>query len=121
MVLSLYYCGRVQLSKSKDPTSEILLVNKLLGSKAKSIRGQLVVKYINYDTVNIALYRKLHCGLPDIEFSVADTDLPEILELLTEAKQKIDSYWLSKNAIARTKVGNPETKKKKNYGSGRDR
>jgi hypothetical protein len=90
------------LSKPEDRTNEIPLVNKLLGSKAKSIRGQLVVKYIDYDTVKIALYRKMHCGLPDIEFSVADTDLPEILELLTEAKQKIDSYWLSKIARAST-------------------
>jgi hypothetical protein len=90
------------LSKPEDRTSEIPLVNKLLGSKAKSIRGQLVVKYIDYNTVKIALYRKIHCGLPDIEFSVADTDLPEILELLTEAKQKIDSYWLSKIARAST-------------------
>jgi hypothetical protein len=90
------------LSKPEDRTNEIPLVNKLLGSKAKSIRGQLVVKYIDYNTVKIALYRKIHCGLPDIEFSVADTDLPEILELLTEAKQKIDSYWLSKIARAST-------------------
>jgi hypothetical protein len=90
------------LSKPEDRTNEIPLVNKLLGSKAKLIRGQLVVKYIDYNTVKIALYRKIHCGLPDIEFSVADTDLPEILELLTEAKQKVDSYWLSKVARAST-------------------
>lgn len=108
------------MSKPKAPTSEISIVNKLLGSKAKSIRGQLVVKYIDYDTVDIALYRKLHCGLPDIEFSVADTDLTEILELLTEAKQKIDSCWLSKNAFARMQVGNAEAEKK-NYGRRRDR
>lgn len=95
------------MSKPKDRTNEIPLVNKLLGSKAKSIRGQLVVKYIDYNTVDIALYRKLHCGLPDIEFSVADTDLPEILELLIEAKQKIDGYWLSKKALEHTQAENP--------------
>ena len=87
------------MSKPKDRTNEIPLVNKLLGSKTKTIRGQLVVKYIDYDTVDIALYRKLHCGLPDIEFSVADTDLPQILKILTEAKQKIDDYWLGKRAL----------------------
>lgn len=91
------------MSIPKDRTSKISLVNELLSSKTKSIRGQLIVKYINYDTVDIGLYRKLHCGLPDIEFSVADTDLPELLELLTEAKQKIDSYWLSKAAGQTTK------------------
>ena len=90
------------MSKPKDRSNEITLVNKLLGSKLKTIRGQLVVNYIDYDTVKIGLYRKLHCGLPDIEFSVADTDLPEILELLTEAKQKIDGLWLSKAARAST-------------------
>ena len=80
------------MSKSKNSSNEITLVNKLLGSKAKSIHGQLVVKYVDYDTVKIGLYRKLHSGLQDVEFSVSDQDLPELLELFTEAKQKIDSY-----------------------------
>lgn len=88
----------VYLSRKKERPNEITLVNELLGSKTKSIRGQFVVKYIDYDTVKIAFYRKLHSGLPDIEFTIADTDLPEILELLTEAKQKIDDQWLSKIA-----------------------
>jgi hypothetical protein len=93
---TLIIVRRLHLSKSKNSSNEITLVNKLLGSKAKLIHGQLVVKYIDYDTVKIGLYRKLHSGLPDVEFSVSDQDLPELLELLTEAKQKIDSYWLSK-------------------------
>ena len=88
----------VYLSRKKEASTEITLVNELLGSKTKSIRGQFVVKYIDYDTVKIAFYRKLHSDLPDIEFTIADTDLPEILELLTEAKQKIDDQWLSKIA-----------------------
>ena len=86
------------MSQKRERPNEITLVNELLGSKAKSIRGQFVVKYIDYDTVKIAFYRKLHSALPDIEFTIADTDLPEILELLTEAKQKIDDQWLSKIA-----------------------
>jgi len=54
------------------------------------------VEYINFNKVKINLWRKLHSGLPDVEFSVEDTDLPEIIELLVEAKKKIDESWLSK-------------------------
>ena len=86
------------MSKSKTSSNEITLVNKLLGRKAKRITGQLVIKYVASDTLKIGLYRKLHSGLPDVEFSVSDQELPEILELFTEAKQKIDSFWLSKIA-----------------------
>jgi len=60
------------------------------------IHGQLTVEYINFNKVKINLWRKLHSGLPDVEFSVEDTDLPEIIELLVEAKKKIDESWLSK-------------------------
>lgn len=86
------------MNKANERSNEVVLVNQLLGSKSKSISGQLVVKYVDFDTVKIGLYRKLHCGLPDIEFSVSDIDLSEILQLLTEAKEKIDSFWLTKIA-----------------------
>ncbi len=86
------------MNETKESTNEIVLVNNLLGSKSKLISGQLVIKYISYDTVKIGLYRKLHSGLPDIEFQVSDTDFSEILELLTKAKDKIESFWLTKIA-----------------------
>jgi hypothetical protein len=76
-------------------SKKIPLANGLIGSKAQSIHGQLEVTYANYDTVHIAIWRKMYSGLSDVNFSVADTDLPDIIEILAEAKKKIESYWLS--------------------------
>jgi hypothetical protein len=38
----------------------------------------------------------VYSGLRDVNFSVSDTDLPDILEILTKAQGKIESYWLSR-------------------------
>lgn len=84
--------GGPHTGKSK----KIPLANGLIGSKTQSIHGQLEVTYVNYDTVRIAIWRKMYSGLRDVDFSVADTDLPDILEILTEAQKKIESYWLSR-------------------------
>jgi hypothetical protein len=72
------------------------LAKGLIGGKAHSIHGQLEVTYVNYDTVHIRIWRKMYSGLPDVNFSVADTDLPDIIEILTEAKKKINGCWLSR-------------------------
>lgn len=72
------------------------LAKGLIGSKAQSIHGQLEVTCTNYYTVHIRIWRKMYSGLPDVNFSVADTDLPDIIEILTEAQKKIDSNWLSR-------------------------
>ena len=86
------------MGKSK----KIPLVSGLIGSKARSIHGQLEVSLINYDTVRIAIRRKIYSGLSNVKFSVAETDLQDIIEILTEANKKIETYWLSR--IATTKV-----------------
>jgi hypothetical protein len=83
--------GGLHIGRSK----KIPLANGLIGSKTQSIHGQLEVTYVNYDTVHIAIWRKMYSGLQDVSFSVADTDLLDILEILTEAQKKIESHWLS--------------------------
>jgi len=86
---------------------KIPLVSGLIGSKASSIHGQLELTYVNYDTVHIALVRKVYSGLSDVKFSISDTDLPDIIEILNQAYRKINTHWLSK--ISPRKV---KTKKK---------
>lgn len=83
---------------------KVPLASGLIGSKAHSIHGQLEASYVNYDTVQIALWRKMYCGLPDIKFSVADTDLQDIIEILNEANQKIETYWLSRISLTKAKT-----------------
>jgi len=84
------------MQKQVATKSEIPLVSSLIGKNSDSIHGQLEVKYVNYKTVKIAFWRKLHSGLPDVVVEIEDTDLPEILELLTEANDKVTTCWLSK-------------------------
>lgn len=83
------------MGKSK----KIPLASGLIGSEARSIHGQLEVSLINYDTVHIAIRRKVYSGLSDVKFSVAETDLQDIIDILNEAAKKIDTYWLSKVAV----------------------
>jgi len=78
---------------------KIPLVSGLIGREARSIHGQLEVSLINFDTVHIAIWRKTYSGLSNVEFSVADTDLEDIIDILNEAKEKIDAYWLSRMAV----------------------
>ena len=84
------------MKTTKPKKGEIPLASGLIGGKAKSIHGQLTIKYIDYKFVKINFWRKLHSGLSDVEFLIEDTDLPEILELLNEANKKIDESWLTK-------------------------
>ena len=80
-------------------SKKIPLVSGLIGRETQSIHAQLEVSRIDYDTINIVIRRKAYSGLPDIEFSVADTDLQDIIDILNEAKKKIDTYWLSRAAV----------------------
>jgi hypothetical protein len=87
------------MQKQAAIKSEIPLASSLIGKNSDSIHGQLEVKYMNYKTVKIAFWRKLHSGLPDVVFEIEDTDLPEILGLLTEANDKVTVHWLSKMSV----------------------
>jgi hypothetical protein len=89
-----------------EKPKKIPLVSGLIGREAQSIHAQLEISRVDYDTINIALKRKAYSGLPDIEFSVADTELQEIIDILQEAQNKIDSNWLSK-------IATPEVQKEK--------
>ena len=80
------------MGKSK----KIPLVSGLIGGKARSVHGQLEASYINYNTVKIELKRKVYTGLSDVKFSIADTDLADIIQILNEAHEKIEAYWLTK-------------------------
>jgi SPX domain protein involved in polyphosphate accumulation len=77
-------------------SKKIPLVSGLIGSKSRSIHGQLEASYINYNTVKIELKRKPYTGLSDVKFSISDTDLADIVQILNEANQKIEAYWLTK-------------------------
>lgn len=85
-----------------EESKKIPLASGLMGREAGSTHGQLEVSLINYDTIHIAIWRKAFCGLPDVEFSIPDTDLQDVIKILDEAKNKADSYyWASRAEVKR--------------------
>ena len=82
-----------------EESNKIPLARGFLGRETHSISGQIEISLVNYDTVCIAIWRKPYCGLSDVEFSVLETDLQPIINLLTEAKKKADGYWLERAAF----------------------
>jgi len=81
-----------------EESKKIPLASGLIGRKAGSVNGQFEVSLIKYDIIHIAIWRKAFCGLPDVEFSIQDTDLQDIITILDEAKKKADNYWISRVA-----------------------
>ncbi len=88
------------MGKSK----KIPLVSGLLGLESGSIYGQIEISLSDHDTVNIVIRRKAYSGLPDITFSLKDTDLKDFIGVLEEAKKKVDAYWISRLATASVKA-----------------
>jgi len=82
-----------------EKSKKIPLVSGLVGRKAGSIHAQLEVSLINYDNIHIAIRRKAYSGLPDVEFSIADTDLQDFVDIINEAKGKLDTNWLQTLAL----------------------
>lgn len=76
----------------------------MLGRESGSIYGQIEVSLSDHDTVNIVIRREAYSGLPDIEFSITDTDLQDFINVLEEAKKKVDAYWISRLATTSVKA-----------------
>ena len=82
-----------------EKSKKIPLASGLIGRANHSISGQMEVSLISYDTVHIAIRRKAYSGLSDVEFSVSEIHLQEIIDVLTEGKKKLDTDWLSRTAL----------------------
>ena len=75
------------------------LARGLIGGDVTPIYGQLEVFLTNYKNVKIIINRKPYSGQPDVKFSIACTDLQNVIEILNEAKRKLDECWLQRAAI----------------------
>ena len=82
------------MGKSKT----IPLARGLVGGETSAIYGQLEVFLTNYKTVKIVIRRKPYSDRSDVKFSIPFTDLQDIIDILDEALEKLDSYWLSRVA-----------------------
>ncbi len=93
--------GRDDIEK-RVGVKEIPLASGLIG-REDSISGQLEVALVNYDSIRIGLKRKVYSGLTDVIFLISDSDMQDLLNVLNEAKEKLDGYWLSR--VTATKIG----------------
>jgi len=97
-----------------EESKRIPLLSGLIGRKSGSIHSQLEVSLINYDTIHVAIRRKAFCGLPDVEFTIPDTDLQEIIDIFSEAKKKADKYyWTSRVEDPRARTPKEPSKEKR--------
>ncbi len=96
--------GQLSLGENSKLTRsrKIPLARGLIGGKTDPIQGQLEVHLTNYKRVDIMLKRKAYSGHRDIRFSIPSIDLQDMMDILYEAKTKIEEQWLS--TVATTEV-----------------
>ncbi len=80
---------------------KIPLACGLVGGKTDSIQGQLEVYLNDYKTIDIVFKRKAYSKHRDVKFSTPDVDLQDIIDILHDAKKKLDEQWLSTVASTR--------------------
>lgn len=83
------------MGKSK----KIPLTSGLVGRESRSVHGQLEVFLINCNTFHVAIWRNIYSGLLNVVFSIPETPLQEIMNLLSQARKKADTYWLAGEAV----------------------
>jgi len=81
----------------------IPLAKGLIGGKGEGIHGQLEVFLTNHDTIEIVFHRKPYGGASNVDFSISCDDLQDMINILSEAKEKSDNYWLSRAATTESK------------------
>lgn len=89
----------------------------LIGHKSGLVYAQMEIYLRDFNTLDIAIRRQLYSNLADIEFSIDNMDLEDIIDILNEAKKKLDNYWLTTQHPKRdeifTKPKNQKEEKKR--------
>jgi hypothetical protein len=96
--------GQISLGENSKlaRSRKIPLARGLIGGKTDPIQGQLEVHLADYKRVDIILKRKAYSGRRDIKFSIPSIDLQDMMDILYEAKMKIEERWLS--TVASTEI-----------------
>lgn len=82
----------------------IPLAHGLLVSETNFIQGQLEATLVNYTDVEIVINRKAYGSSSDIKFSLTKQSLRCLLNILNEADNKLEQYWLSEFVATETKT-----------------
>lgn len=70
----------------------------LIGHRSGLVYAQLEVHMQDTDVLDLVVRRKPYANLPDIELSIKEKDLEEIIDVLSEAKKRLDALWLARLA-----------------------
>ena len=76
----------------------IPLTRGLIAGETDPIYGQLELSLNDYKNIEIVIQRKPYTGLSNIEISMSCTSLQSFVDLLLEAKNRLDESWLSRTA-----------------------
>ena len=71
----------------------------LIGHRSGLVYAQMEIYLRDHNTVDFTIRRKLYSNLPDVEFSINNRDLEDIIDILNEAKKKLDTYWVSRLVV----------------------
>lgn len=80
------------------------LVTGLIGHKSGLVYAQMEVYTRDQNTLELIIRRTPYSNLPNIEFSIDDRDVEEIIDILKEAKKKLDALWISRLAATESRM-----------------
>lgn len=83
------------LSAREETILKTPLAMGLLGHSSGSVYAQMEISFRDYETLDFVIKREAYSNLPDVEFSINSMDLEDIIDILKEAKRKLDKHWLS--------------------------
>ena len=76
----------------------IPLARGLIAGEDEPVYGQLELSLTNYKNIRIVIRRKPYTGRSNVKFSISSSNLQEFIDILQEAKEKLDETWLSRVA-----------------------
>ena len=77
----------------------IPLARGLLAGEDEPVYGQIELSLINDKNIRIVIRRKPYTGRSNVKFSISSSNLQEFIDILQEAKEKLDETWLSRVAM----------------------
>lgn len=83
------------LSAPEEAILKTALAMGLVGRRSGRVYAQMEISFRDYETLNFVIKREAYSTLPDVEFSINSMDLEDIIDILKEAKRKLDKHWLS--------------------------
>ncbi len=80
----------------------IPLARGLIVGETAPIYGQLEISITNHNNIKFILRRKPYSGQSDLKFSIPSPSLQSFIDVLHEAREKLDDIWFSR--VAKTEL-----------------